>query len=128
MAKRNQLILCDTNILISIIRNDVEIVNRFTSLEWDDLFISIITYGEVLVGARKREVRRTKSFLKSFGIVELDATISAQLRQIFNEAYYHKNLLADALIAATAVTYDLPLWTTNKTDFQYVPGIRFFNP
>ena len=128
MARKNQLILCDTNILIRIIRNDPDVVDRLVSLNWDNLFISIITYGEVLVGARKGEMRRTKSFFKSFGIIELDASISLRLREIFNEAYYHKNLLADALIAATAVTYDLPLWTTNKIDFQYVTGIRFIDP
>ncbi len=127
MAK-NQLILCDTNILISVIRNDEGIVNRFISLDWDSLFISIVTYGEILVGARKGELRRTKSFLKSFGIIELDTHISIKLREIFNEAYYHKNLLADALIASTAVTYDMPIWTTNKKDFRHVAGIRFINP
>ena len=38
------------------------------------------------------------------------------------------NLLADALIAATAVTYDIPIWTTNKKDFQHTEGIHFINP
>ena len=121
MAK-NQLILCDTNILIGVIRNDEKVVSRFTTLDWNNLFISIITYGEILVGARKGERRKTKAFLKSFGIIELDTQISLHLRQIFNEAYYHENLLADALIAATAVTYNIPIWTTNKKDFQYVEG------
>ena len=125
MAK-NQLILCDTNILIGVIRNDEKIVSRFTTLDWSNLFISIITYGEILVGARKGERRKTKAFLKSFGIIELDTQISLRLRQIFNEAYYHENLLADALIAATAVTYNIPIWTTNKKDFQSM-GVEFIN-
>ena len=42
--------------------------------------------------------------------------------------FMRHNLLADALIAATAVTYDIPIWTTNKKDFQHTEGIHFINP
>lgn len=127
MAK-NQLVLCDTNILIAVIRGDQKIIEQLTSISWENLFISIITYGEVLIGARKSEGRKTKAFLKSFQVIDLDAGISKHLREIFNEAYYHKNLMADALIAATALEYDIPLWTKNKRDFTYVKDIRFYNP
>lgn len=127
MAK-NQVVLLDTNILIGILRKNQKVIGTFSALNWDDLFISTITYGEIIIGARKWELQKTKRFLKSFGIIELDKNISVRLRQIYHQAYYHQGLLADAIIGATAVTYDLPLWTTNKIDFNYISGLRFFKP
>lgn len=34
----------------------------------------------------------------------------------------------DAIIAATALAYDLDLYTRNVTDFSWIPSIRLVNP
>ena len=36
--------------------------------------------------------------------------------------------IADAIIAATALEYDLPLVTRNVHDFQHIPGLTIINP
>jgi toxin FitB len=36
--------------------------------------------------------------------------------------------LGDALIAATALLYDLPLVTRNDGDFKNIPGLKLINP
>jgi predicted nucleic acid-binding protein len=36
--------------------------------------------------------------------------------------------LADALIAATALVYELPLCTRNEVDFANIPGLQVVNP
>ncbi len=36
--------------------------------------------------------------------------------------------LGDALIAATALLYDLPLVTRNEEDFKHITGLRVVNP
>lgn len=36
--------------------------------------------------------------------------------------------LGDALIAATALLYDLPLVTRNVSDFKHVVGLKLVNP
>ena len=36
--------------------------------------------------------------------------------------------LGDSLIAATALTYNLPLCTRNKDDFKHIAGLEIINP
>lgn len=36
--------------------------------------------------------------------------------------------LGDAIIAATALEYDLPLVTRNVADFSHIPGLQIINP
>ena len=40
----------------------------------------------------------------------------------------HRIKLPDAIIAATALTHDLPLLTRNTSDFSAVPGLTVLNP
>ena len=35
---------------------------------------------------------------------------------------------ADAIIGATVVLYDLPLFTHNIKDFKYLPDVRLWQP
>ena len=128
MANQAQLILIDTNILLSYLRGHQATYHRLRQLSPEQKCISIITYGEVLVGTKKGKKRATLSFLRSFRIIELNTQISFLLRGIFNESYYREGLMADSLIAATAIVYDLPVWTNNKKDFKSVKEIRFYNP
>ncbi len=129
MAQANQLVLVDTNILFDYLRKrNPKVGSQLVAIGEGNLSISIITYGEVIVGARKRELKKTKLFLNRFKIIQLDKYISAKMKSIFNEAYYYEKLMADALIGATAITYGLPIWTHNKKDFSYLKGIRFYQP
>lgn len=34
----------------------------------------------------------------------------------------------DAIIGATAVEYNFPLWTENQSDFDFLPGLKFHHP
>ena len=36
--------------------------------------------------------------------------------------------LGDAIIAATALVYDLELWTANVKDFAAIAGLKLYNP
>jgi len=42
---------------------------------------------------------------------------------IENYALSHNMGIYDAIIAATCLVYDLPLWTYNKKDFRFINGI-----
>jgi tRNA(fMet)-specific endonuclease VapC len=44
-------------------------------------------------------------------------------------AYPSRRLsLPDAMIAATAITNNMELWTNNKKDFDFLTGIQFYTP
>ena len=36
--------------------------------------------------------------------------------------------LGDAIIAATALEHQLPVWTANTEDFQHIEGLKLVNP
>jgi hypothetical protein len=38
----------------------------------------------------------------------------------------HKLSLPDALIAATALVYDVPLYTMNLKDFRFIPKLKLY--
>ncbi|MEY4904394.1 MAG: hypothetical protein RLZZ292_2209 [Bacteroidota bacterium] len=45
-----------------------------------------------------------------------------------NYSVTHGLQIPDALIAATAISNQLLLFTENKQDFKFIPEIKFFNP
>ncbi|MGB3587633.1 MAG: PIN domain-containing protein [Tunicatimonas sp.] len=132
MAKE-EVIVCDTNILLAVIKNHIPTVrilsgltNEFT--EWRNMYISIITYGEILPVTQKKERKKIIAFLRNFTLLHIDKRASLFTKELMNESYYYAGLLADGLIGASAITNGIPIWTYNKKDFQQFKGIRFFNP
>ena len=57
----------------------------------------------------------------------LDLTNSIVDRSIEIRKNY-KTKLPDAIIAATALVYDLILITRNNSDFKNIEGLKLFNP
>jgi predicted nucleic acid-binding protein len=56
----------------------------------------------------------------------LDADISNHfLNLLEGYALSHKLSVPDALIAATALTREIPLYTLNYRDFQFIPHLQF---
>lgn len=63
--------------------------------------------------------------MRRFQIIALDEAISRRADQLVNRYYLEYNLgIADALIAATAIEYDLPLLSKNQRDFRFIPGLQ----
>jgi len=61
--------------------------------------------------------------------IVLDMDISNRFLNLLEEyALSHKLSVPDALIAATALSRDFPLYTLNLKDFQFIPGLKLHNP
>jgi len=115
-------ILVDSCIFIDIFRG-----NR--QLYQDLVFLNSIVYMELIQGSRdKIELERINNFLKDFKILPLTQKISKKSMELMKTySISHGLLIPDALIAATAIIKNLPLWTFNRRDFQFIDRLILFN-
>jgi predicted nucleic acid-binding protein len=88
--------------------------------------ISVITQMELIVGCRnKKELRSVDRFLSRFEVIKLNENISDIASDLLrNYCLGHGLLIADALIAATAVSLDLPFITKNQRDYQFIMDLN----
>lgn len=121
------MILCDTNILIEFYKGNSEIVQELKEIGLPNLAISTITAGELYFGARdKRELGQIKKNLSLLNQIPLDAGISERFLALLEEyALSHRLSVPDALIAATTLSRNIPLYTLNLKDFQFIPDLQF---
>ncbi len=119
------MILCDTNIFIEIYRGNNQIVNFVSKIGQDNIAISDVTCAELLFGARnKKELQAIRKDINSLYILPIDNKISRLSVELVEKySLSHKLALPDALIAATAISYDVELYTLNKKDFSFIPKI-----
>ena len=123
-----ELILCDTNIFISWFRGDSETCMKLDQIGLEYILVPSVTVMELLQGTKnKAETNQLKKKLKAYNIIhfnEKTSKLSIELIEQFRLS--HGLLIPDAIIAATAITYGLKLFTYNVNDFKYIPGIQLF--
>lgn len=120
------MILCDTNILIEFYKGNSDIVEELKTIGLPNLAISTITAGEMYFGARdKRELGQIKKNLSLLNQIPLDADISERFLSLLESyALSHRLSVPDALIAATCLSRNLPLYTLNLKDFQFISDLQ----
>lgn len=124
--------LFDTDILIWILRGNTKAAKVIS--EYTDRSISIVTYMELIQGAKnKQEVRMIKHFISDCNLQLISLTENIGHRaSIYMEEYNLKNgmSLADALIAATATENLSRLCTGNKRHYSLINDldIKLFTP
>lgn len=120
-----RLVLCDTNVLIHLFRRNAEVEEVINRYGENRFVISSITAAEIYFGMKRKEARKTKELLNRFNLIYIDKPVCQRMLDIL---FKHSNRLsiADAIIAATAIEYGFDLYTFNRQDFDFLPGIRFF--
>ncbi len=129
-GKAGDIVLIDSCIVIDFIKGIEKIKNQVIQIPQP--CINFIVEMELLVGARnKRDSAKIEKELASFNLLAFHDGI-AKLATALIKAYYlsHNLQLADSIIAATALIYDIPLFTNNIKDFHYIPNLLLypFNP
>ncbi|MEY3788553.1 MAG: hypothetical protein RLZ75_2760 [Pseudomonadota bacterium] len=123
----NKRILCDTCVLIDFVNGRSQ---QITQLHDQNtvLFINPVIELELLQGARNKvEMQRLEKIVAMFHIVEMPAEVFQVARQLIKiYALSHGLRLADALIAATALVYELNLLTVNQKDFCFIPKLELW--
>ena len=123
----NGITLIDTDILIDVgreIREAVEFLERNESQT--ALAISTIAQMELIVGCQsKRELRSVEKFLSRFEIINLNEHISSVAVDLLREyRLSHGLLIADALIAATAIHLNIPFVAKNQKDYRFIATLN----
>jgi predicted nucleic acid-binding protein len=124
------LILIDSDVLIDVSRGVPEALNTLQRIETDDEpAISVITQMELTVGCRDlRELRSLGKFLETFSLFKLNEAISDLAIDLLRRyRLSHGLLLADSLIAASALVHDVPFVSKNSKHFRFIDGLTLLS-
>jgi predicted nucleic acid-binding protein len=111
----------DTNILIDYLNGSTKAKQELNS--FDELYVSLITWMEVLMGAAEgEEESEIREFLRRFKVQAVDEGVAERAVAIRRKENIR---LPDAIIWATAQQLGIILVTRNTRDFpEKHPGIR----
>ncbi|MEM9273760.1 MAG: type II toxin-antitoxin system VapC family toxin [Cyanobacteria bacterium P01_F01_bin.143] len=122
------MILCDTNILIELYKNNPIIISELRKIGSKQIAISSITQAELYYGAlNKQELLKIKRHLSQLEILVMDRIVSERFIQLMESyALSHKLTIPDAIIAATALVNNLDLYSLNKKDFRFISNLNLY--
>ena len=119
--------LIDANIFFRIFKNDLLVKQLVENL---DAGICATVYIEWLQGSKSNKDKRDiQLYLDNFSLLQITPDISARaIDLIITYSNSHGLLLADALIAATALENDLTVVTYNVDDFKFIEDLKYLKP
>jgi predicted nucleic acid-binding protein len=120
-----QLILCDTCVVIDFINQNSDTLDKLKE-QGNILCINSIIEMELIQGAHnKREMQKIIRNLNGLRRLEINQAILDLATQLQTRYLLSHHLqLPDAIIAACALIYDIPIFTYNRKHFKYIPKIK----
>jgi tRNA(fMet)-specific endonuclease VapC len=134
--------LLDTCVISELVSKqpNSKVVEFVDALDNDDVYLSVITIGEITKGIEKLPKSKRKQMLHSWLKEDLLVRFSGKIIPIENDVITEWGSLTaklelvgslipaiDSLIAATALAYTLVLVTRNVSDFEG-SGVEIVNP
>jgi tRNA(fMet)-specific endonuclease VapC len=126
--------LIDTDIVIYSLKNDVSVTRRLYQERTTPKSISVITYGELLYGARKSEhveknLAVAQRVAELFPVLQVDTVIMDTFGMLKSDLERDGNRLddMDLIIAATALSHNLVLVTNNENHFGRIRDLQIEN-
>lgn len=119
--------LVDTDILIDVGRAVSKAIDCVEGIEQRSaLAISAVTQMELIIGCRNKvELDSHRLFLRRFQIQKLTVAVSDNAVGLLEQyRLSHGLLIADALIAATALEHGAPFIKRNQRDFRFITGLN----
>jgi len=124
----NDELLLDSDIIVNVGRGDARAIAQVNAmLKSGPVYISAVTEMELVVGCRnKSELRNLSQLLVRFAIVPLTLGITTSAVKLLKTyRLSHGLLIADALIAATALVMGRALVNWNSKHFSMIKGLQF---
>ncbi len=126
------LYMLDTNICIFLIkRRSDDFIHRMQVLRTGEIGVSVVTVAELQYGVSKSEHRERNqaalaAFLLPLDIADLSFDVSVTYGQIRAELERDEQPIGplDTMIAAHALSLDVPLITNKTRQFERVKGLR----
>lgn len=119
--------IVDTDILIDVARGNSDAAECLLQLEKiSPLAVSAGTQMELMVGCRnKKELQDLEKFLHGFQVLKITDQISDCAVDLLQQYFLsHGLLIADGLIAATALVHKEAFITKNQRDFRFIAGLN----
>jgi len=122
------MILCDTNIFISAFIKRTETINKMQEIGYENIVISSITAMELFRGMdNNSELNQMKKYLKYYDFIHISKEISEKAVELIHSFHLSHNLqIPDAIIGATSIIYEIPLFTYNIKDFIFMPKLELY--
>ena len=124
------LVICDTNIFISLFRNDPNTVEAVKVIGSANVLIPSITLMELYRGMRdKKEMSEMQKKLSGYNILHFNEDVSKIAVDLIHKFKLSHDLkMPDAIIGAMSSAFELALFTYNTKDFKFMPGVKLYQP
>ena len=126
--------LIDTDILIYSLKGQEIVQKRFLENEKIPKSISVVSYGELLYGAKKsmnceKNLAVVYRIKELFPIIDVDKAVMETFSDLKVKMRKTGTIIddLDLLIAATALTMNLVLVTNNEKHFRKIAGLKMEN-
>jgi predicted nucleic acid-binding protein len=120
--------MCDTNIFISLFRNIPQTIAELEIIGSENVLIPSVSVMELYRGMQhKREMAEMQKKISRYNILHFNEDVSKSAIELVNKFKLSHNLqIPDALIGAMSIVYEIPLFTYNRKDFKFIPGIKLY--
>lgn len=126
--------LIDADIISYSLKGKQTVITSFEERLNDPKSISVITYGELVYGARKsqreeKNMARVRRIAEIFPIIGVSPAIIETFGHLKAKLETTESIVADMdlIIASTALIHNLILVTNNEKHFQHVPELQIEN-
>ncbi len=122
-------VICDTNIFISLFRELANTADELKDIGNENVLIPSVSVMELYRGMEnKKELKEMEQKIKRYNVIHYNEAVSQKAIELVHEYKLSHNLeIPDAIIGAMSLVYDLPLFTYNKKDFKFIPGIKLYH-
>ena len=130
--KMNYLI--DTDILIYSLKGNEKVISNFQSKKNNPKSISVISYGELIHGAKKskyveKNLANVKRLIEIFPVINITPAVMDTFGELKANLEKSGNIIDDMnlLIGSTALVHNLTLVTNNINHFSRIEGLELEN-